>query len=504
MLETTLKDSDIKCNVLIVDDEPLISESISLILKNEYNFDSAGTAKECIEKVKYKDYDIILLDINLPDRSGLDIILDIKELSPEALIIMITAYDDVQYAVSAFKRGIYDYIVKPFVSEKLKLIVGKASERAKLKKKLLNLQFLAKKQYQTIPLIGESKVMMKLKKHLQEISKYPHATVLITGESGTGKELVAQYIHKMSPRGNKELLDISTSSIPSNLLESELFGYEKGAFTDAKAQKIGLFERANGSTLFLDEIGTLSLEVQIKLLRVLETREIRRIGGLKKINIDIRLIAATNDNLEELIRKGKFREDLYYRLNVINIEVPPVRERKRDILLLAEYFIEQYNKQFRKNVMGMSEKLKEYLLDYEFPGNVRELKNLIERGMILCKEKYLSLNDIKILNTKENSIIDYERKKNAEEEEKKRLEKEKTTIKKTTTLPDSDNEKKVNGDKYLIKVKKDDILTMKELEKEYISKVLEYFKGSKKITAEKLDISRSSLYERIKRNDIKS
>jgi DNA-binding NtrC family response regulator len=489
MLDTTLNESDIKCNILIVDDEPLISESITLIFKDEYSFESAFSAKECLEKLKYNDYDVILLDINLPDRSGLDIISEIKEYVPETLIIMITAYDDVQYAVSAFKRGIYDYIVKPFVSEKLRMIVGKATERAKLRKKLLNLQFIAEKQDQTTPLIGESKVMIQLKNHLREVAKYPDATVLITGESGTGKELVAQYIHKMSSRSNKELLDISTSSIPSNLLESELFGYEKGSFTDAKSQKIGLFERANGSTLFLDEIGTLSMDVQAKLLRVLENREIRRIGGFKKINIDIRLIAATNDNLEELIKQGRFREDLYYRLNVINIEVPPVRSRERDVLLLGEYFIERYNKAFRKNVIGMSDKLKQYLLEYNFPGNVRELKNLIERGMIICKEKSLSLSDIQLFNTRE------------------------TPFRKDITIKPNQNDHKNLSDKsssankddedLLIKVKRDDILTLKELEKLYITQVLKHFNGSKKITAETLDISRSSLYERLKRNNIK-
>jgi len=466
-------DIETKCNILIVDDEPLIVESISLIFKQEYIFDSASSASECIEKVKYYDYDVILLDINLPDRSGLDIISDIKEYTPEALIIMITAYDDVQYAVSAFKRGIYDYIVKPFVSEKLRMIVGKATERAKLRKKLLTLQFIAQKQDHMIPLIGESKVMKKLKNHLQEVAKYPDATVLITGESGTGKELVAQYIHKMSSRSDKELLDISTSSIPENLLESELFGYEKGSFTDAKTQKIGLFEQASGSTLFLDEIGTLSLDVQAKLLRVLETREIRRLGGFKKINIDIRLIAATNDNLEELIKKGKFREDLYYRLNVINIEVPPVRERENDVFLLAEYFIEMYNNSFRKKVLGLSDKLKQYLAEYQFPGNVRELKNLIERGMILCKDQYLSLNDLQLLNTKKTT----------------------STIAKNIILEEiSDND-------CLLKISKDKILTLSELENLYIRELLEYFKGSKNLTAKALDISRSSLYERLKRNE---
>jgi two-component system, NtrC family, response regulator AtoC len=489
MLDTTLNESDIKCNILIVDDEPLISESITLIFKDEYSFESAFSAKECLEKLKYNDYDVILLDINLPDRSGLDIISEIKEYVPETLIIMITAYDDVQYAVSAFKRGIYDYIVKPFVSEKLRMIVGKATERAKLRKKLLNLQFIAEKQDQTTPLIGESKVMIQLKNHLREVAKYPDATVLITGESGTGKELVAQYIHKMSSRSNKELLDISTSSIPSNLLESELFGYEKGSFTDAKNQKIGLFERANGSTLFLDEIGTLSMDVQAKLLRVLENREIRRIGGFKKINIDIRLIAATNDNLEELIKQGRFREDLYYRLNVINIEVPPVRNRERDVLMLAEYFIERYNKSFRKNVIGMSDKLKQYLLEYNFPGNVRELKNLIERGMIICKEKSLSLSDIQLFNTKETpSRKDITIKLNQNDHKK---------------LSDKASSAKKDDDDLLIKVNRDNILTLKELEKLYITEVLKHFDGSKKITAETLDISRSSLYERLKRNNIK-
>ncbi len=489
MLDTTLNESDIKCNILIVDDEPLISESITLIFKDEYSFESAFSAKECLEKLKYNDYDVILLDINLPDRSGLDIISEIKEYVPETLIIMITAYDDVQYAVSAFKRGIYDYIVKPFVSEKLRMIVGKATERAKLRKKLLNLQFIAEKQDQTTPLIGESKVMIQLKNHLREVAKYPDATVLITGESGTGKELVAQYIHKMSSRSNKELLDISTSSIPSNLLESELFGYEKGSFTDAKNQKIGLFERANGSTLFLDEIGTLSMDVQAKLLRVLENREIRRIGGFKKINIDIRLIAATNDNLEELIKQGRFREDLYYRLNVINIEVPPVRNRERDVLMLAEYFIERYNKSFRKNVIGMSDKLKQYLLEYNFPGNVRELKNLIERGMIICKEKSLSLSDIQLFNTKETpSRKDITIKLNQNDHKK---------------LSDKASSAKKDDEDLLIKVNRDNILTLKELEKLYITEVLKHFDGSKKITAETLDISRSSLYERLKRNNIK-
>lgn len=482
-MKPNLSDSNIKCNILIVDDELLITESISLILKNEYELDSAATAEECIQRVKHFDYDVVLLDINLPDRSGLEIIPDIKEFVPEALIIMITAYDDVQYAISAFKRGIYDYIVKPFVSDKLRMIVNKATERAKMRKKLLKLQFLAEKQGKFPPLIGESKIIIQLKAHIQEIANYPNATILITGESGTGKELVAQYVHKMSSRSDKEFLDISCSSIPENLMESELFGYEKGAFTDAKTQKIGLFERATGGTLFLDEIGTLSLDVQVKLLRVLETREIRRLGGLKKIPIDIRLIAATNDNLIDLIKQGKFREDLYYRLNVLNIEVPAIRNREDDVFLLAEYFIETFNQLFRKSVLGMSDELREYLLEYPFPGNIRELRNLIERGMILCKEKYLSLNDIQ-LSLAEKKIQSAKFKTNF------RIEKKQF----------SKNKDKFNfKNEYLIAIPKNKVLTLRELDNLYIQSILKHFNGSKKLTAKALNISRSSLYEKLKK-----
>ncbi len=331
-----------------------------------------------------------------------------------------------------------------------------------------------------IPLIGQSKVMIEVKKHIEEIARYSDSTILITGESGTGKEVVAQYIHSKSPRKDKELVDISVSSISPNLLESELFGHEKGSFTDARTQKIGLFEKANGSTLFLDEIGTLSTEVQIKLLRVLETREFRRVGGTNKIKIDIRLIAATNDDLEEMMNRGEFRRDLFYRLDVVRIYLPPIRERCEDVILLADYFIKYYNNSFRKNVTSISKELKHYLLDYDFPGNVRELKNLVERGMIACKGDTLSLDNIQHKG--------YQKFNGGSN---RKIYSKELTIK---DLPEK-------NENYIIKVDKSNILTLKELENKYIYEVFKYYEGNKNKTSRVLGISRSSMYERINRGD---
>lgn len=370
--------------ILVVDDDEVMRQTLSDVLKKRgYSVSTADTGAQALSVVKDQLFDLILLDIRLPDMDGLDVLKGIKEVESDLMVIVMTAYSDVQNAVMAMKTGAYDYIDKPFELEELKILIKKALETQSLRNEIRRLRRQGGDDHRGNEIYGNSPLVRNVIELIEMISQTPKTSVLIQGESGTGKELAANAIHYRSKRINKPLMKINCSAIPENLLETELFGYEKGAFTDAKGTKKGLFELANGGTVFLDEIAEMKSYLQTKLLRVLESQSFMRVGGEKEINVDVRIIAATNRDLSSLVNEGEFRKDLYYRLKVMVIEMPPLRERGEDILLLANLFIEGNNKDLGKNVTGISEAAKEYLLNYQWPGNVRELKNIIERAMIL-------------------------------------------------------------------------------------------------------------------------
>ncbi len=369
--------------ILIVDDEKLIRWSLSQKL-SEWNLEAvtAEDGKTALRLIPQEMPDLIMLDNKLPDGMGMDLIKKFKSRWPELPIIMITAYGVVDDVVTAMRRGVYDFITKPIDYTKLQSTIKNALETASLKKEIAYYKEKEKNQFDLSQIIAVSQTMKHILDMSKKIAQSEASIVLLQGESGTGKDLLAEAIHNLSRRKNASFLAINCSAIPENLLESELFGYEKGAFTDAKQQKKGLAEMADGGTLFLDEISTLSIHLQAKILRFLENQIFRRVGGLKDIEVDLRVIAATNQDLETAVNEGHFRQDLLYRLNVCPIYIPPLRERRDDIIPLAENFIRDHNIKFRKNIKGLDKLAQKTFLQYDWPGNVRELKNAIERAMI--------------------------------------------------------------------------------------------------------------------------
>jgi len=383
-------ESKILPNILVVDDEISVIESFKQLLEGEYRVLSATNGQEALEKVEKENLDIILLDIRMPGMDGMEVLRRIGEMDgSEADVIMVTAVNTMKTAIEAMKLGAYDYITKPFDVDEVLVSINKALEKRRLKRELCYLRSEVAKPAKFDNIIGTSEKMRQIYEIVSEMSKND-ATVLISGESGTGKELIARAIHFNGLRKDKPFIAVDCASIPENLLESELFGHEKGAFTDATSQKVGRFELANQGTLFLDEIGNLRLDMQGKILRALQEREIQRVGGVKTIKIDVRIISATNVDLKRAIKDGKFREDLYYRLNVVPIELPPLRERKEDIPVLVEYFLAIFNREFGRSIKDMTPEAMEFLLNYRWPGNVRELRNVIERLVALTKEDVIS------------------------------------------------------------------------------------------------------------------
>ncbi len=380
-----------KPSILIVDDDEIMRDTLSDVLKKgEYDVYSVGSGEETVSMIKKNIIDLILLDMKLPDEDGLDVLRKIKEFDTEILVIMMTAYSDIQTAVSAMKSGAYHYINKPFDLEELKLLIEKGIETKSLINEVRRLHRQQNQGNQKSQIFGMTSQIQYVKELIGMISKTNKTSVLIQGESGTGKELAANAIHYNSKRCHKPLMKINCSAIPDSLLESELFGYEKGAFTDAKTTKKGLFELADGGTVFLDEIGDMKPFLQSKILRVIENQSFMRVGGEREIKVDVRIIAATNKDLETLVKEGLFRKDLYYRLKVMVVEMPSLRERKEDILLLSNLFIEEINREYSKNIKGLTEDAKKIMVQYPWPGNVRELKNVIERAMILSDQTYIT------------------------------------------------------------------------------------------------------------------
>lgn len=379
--------------ILVVDDEDFLREQLQRILNEEgYTVSSVESGAQALEAAQGESVDLVLLDLNLPDLHGIEVLRELKKRDPELLVIVVTGYGSVESAVEAIKLGAYDFIKKPFKADAIKLIVKLALETQMLRQRVKVLQEREMAPGQTV--VARSKAMEEIFEQVRDVAGHSETTVLICGESGTGKEVVARMLHNYSERAGNPFLEINCASIPGPLLESELFGHEPGAFTDAKGTKQGLLEAADGGTVFLDEVGDMEPGLQAKLLRFLETRKIRRVGGVREIDVDVRIVAATNRDLKESINEGSFRADLYYRLNVFPINIPPLRERTSDIIPLAEHFLGEFAVKFHKEVPTLSDEARSHLLAYAWPGNTREIKNLMERMAITCRSHTLGPKDL--------------------------------------------------------------------------------------------------------------
>ena len=383
-------------NILVVDDEEIVRNSLVDWLREDgYHAEAASDGFEALQKLKERPWDIALVDLKMPKMDGLELMERMKEMDPDIQVIIITAYATVHTAVQAMKKGAYDYLVKPFNPEEISLLIERLIQSKELAREVSFLRKELTKQYRFHDLVSKSPKMQQVFEFARTVAK-SNSNILILGESGTGKELLARAIHNESPRANGPFVAVSCVALPETLLESELFGHEKGAFTDAITQKKGKFELAHGGTLFLDEIGDISPKLQLALLRVLEEREFTRVGGTQPIRVDVRIIAATNRDLKRAVDEGQFRDDLYYRLNVISIKIPPLRERREDIPLLAQHFVEKFNIELGKRVERISEEAMKKLMAYHWPGNVRELENVIERAMVITKGSVIRPEEIQL------------------------------------------------------------------------------------------------------------
>ncbi len=440
--------------VLVVDDDLEMCELISDVLKGEgLSATSIGDSLEASKILKKEEFDVIVTDLKMKGLKGLDLLEEAKKVAPLTPVIIITAFGTIESAIQAMKMGAYDYITKPFQMDELLLIIRKAMETRLLKKEVIRLRKEVASRYDFHHLIGKSPSMQKIYDLIERISN-TSSNVLITGESGTGKELVAKAIHYHGGRKENPFVAINCAAIPETLLESELFGYKKGAFTDARSDKRGLLFEAHEGTLFLDEVTEMPLTLQAKLLRVIEEREVRPLGDTTSYPLEVRIISTSNRDLESCIKQGQFREDLYYRLKVIDIEMPPLRERREDILLLIQHFITRFNAELKKNLSGVSEEALRLLLNYSWPGNVRELENVIQRAITLSQHDVILPEDLpaSLHPAKDDQLL----------------------------------EKAIEGR-----------LTLDQLEKEYIRRILIQTGGNKSKAAEILGLDRKTLYRKL-------
>ena len=384
-----------KPRILIIEDEKLIRWSLRQRFQEEgYVIEDAETGSEGLAKMSRTIFDLVMLDYKLPDMTGLDVLRKIREEDADVVVLMMTAYSNVENAVEAMRLGAFDYVSKPFKMDALMVTINKALETTHLKREVRDLRAQMHKKFGLDRILGRCPAMVKLFELIKDVAGSGASTVFLRGESGTGKDLVAKAIHYNSDRASRPFMNITCTAITESLLESELFGHERGAFTDAKQLKKGLLELSDGGTVFLDEVGDMPASLQAKLLRFLEEKTFRRVGGVQDIEVDVRVIAATNRNVNKLIEDGTFREDLYYRLNIIPIDLPPLRERGEDIRLLAEYYIDIFAREFRRDVKGLTADAITKLMSYNWPGNVRELRNTIERAVLLVKQDRIGSDDL--------------------------------------------------------------------------------------------------------------
>jgi DNA-binding NtrC family response regulator len=380
--------------ILIVDDEKLVRYSLSEGLRKlGYRTRECTSGEEALDEVKRELPSLVILDLKLPGISGMDTLARMKDYYPDLPVVMLTAYADVSSAVEAMRLGAYDYLNKPFIIDEFKIVVEKALETSRLRLKESDFIARQRRQYTFDHIIGESRAMKEVKKLVMKVARNNLSTVFLQGETGTGKDLIAQVLHYESSRFDQPFVAINSPSLADTLFESELFGHEKGAFTDAKATKKGLIELADGGTVFLNEIGDLKPNAQVNLLHILEEKKFRRVGGITDVDVDVRIVAATNRDLKRLVEDGSFREDLYYRLNVIPIHLPPLRERKGDEILLARHFLRELSASFGKPIERFSPETEKMISEYHWPGNVRELRNVIERAVLLCESEVIDKKD---------------------------------------------------------------------------------------------------------------
>ena len=380
--------------ILVVDDEEGMRFFLSEALAKEgYRYRTAAEGQQAIKWLKKESFDLVILDYNMPNMNGLEVFRKMRQIDPDISAIMITAYGSKDLAYQAMNEGVFDYFNKPLDIGEMRVVIHRALERAQLKKEVRNLRSNLQEKYGVDRILGVSRSIRQVIERIRRVAE-SDVSVLILGESGTGKEIAAQALHTHSSRRNEPLIKVNCAAVPHDLLEAEFFGYEKGAFTGAVKSRRGKFEQADGGTLFLDEIGDMPMSTQIKILRVLQEKEFERVGGEESIKIDIRLLTATNKNLERAVADGEFREDLYYRLNVVSIQLPPLRERKEDIPLLAEYFLTVYNEKFKKNIEPIAKDAMSLLSNYSWPGNIRELENVIQRGIVLAYKNVLGKQDL--------------------------------------------------------------------------------------------------------------
>ena len=448
---------DTRARILVVDDEEVMRDSLSSWLREDgFEVDAVADGFAALKRVKQEDWDLLLVDLKMPGINGIETMKEVKKLREMTPVVIITAYATVDTAVAAMKEGAYDYIVKPFNPEEISLTIRKIVEHQNLLKENVLLRKELRKSYQFQDLISKNHKMQDIFQLVKSVAQ-SDSTVLIQGKSGTGKELVARAIHDCSPRKDKPFVVASCAALPEGLLESELFGHEKGAFTGAVSLKKGTFELADRGSIFLDEIGEISPKTQVDLLRVLEEKRFRRVGGTREIEVDVRVISATNRDLKEAVDKGEFREDLYYRLNVVSVQLPPLRERKEDIPLLAAHFLKKFRVKNRKDFEGISAEALNILMRYHWPGNVRELENAVERAVVVGKGGLITANDLPV------QILQAE-----------------------TALGTSSE------------------LSLQEMEKEHIRRVLDRNKWNIKRAAEQLGINRTTLYHKMKRYGLRS
>ncbi|MEO0156615.1 MAG: sigma-54 dependent transcriptional regulator [candidate division WOR-3 bacterium] len=446
-----------KYKILIIDDEKIVRDALSEWLDNlGYQVKAVEDGLIALEQIEINDWDVALVDLKMPKIDGIETLRRIHKIRPDLPVIIITGHGTVDSAVVAMKEGAVDYVMKPFNPEEINIILKKLLEHQEIIKENILLRRELEKRFRLEDLIGKSPKMQKIFELIKTVAP-TRSTVLIRGESGTGKELVARAIHNLGPRSKGPFVATACGAMPETLLEAELFGYEKGAFTGALSQHKGRIEMADRGTLFLDEIGDISLKTQVDLLRFLQEREFRRVGGKELIKVDTRVIAATNKKLEEMIREGTFREDLYYRLNVITIEIPPLRERKEDIPLLLEHFLKKFNLENKKDISGISSDAMELLLSYDWPGNVRELENVIEHAVVVTKGREIGKKDLP------KNLVD----------------------------------------KFLIPQFANKDLRLDTMEKEHILNVLRIYNWNIKKTAQVLGINRVTLYNKMEKYGLK-